>query len=380
MPYIEVYTLLRLLRSPVATDSMHHTFDQRMRQDRLALLGLRAEDHALVARLQREVIAPHAVAIIDDLFRQLLAHEEAAAVLRRADLDLDWLKARQRDALLRFGVGFDGAAYFEDRLRLGLAYAQHGIPLSVYQGAHARLEALILAHIPSAMAQGHDTPQTYDALAGLVVRIGALDLSIALEAYHDLELDGWQASLQAERDEGRKWQSQVGRDSLTGLADHGHIIELLEKTLVRAQSEGRPLCVVMADVDFFKRVNDTYGHLVGDRALSEIAMRIAAALRVGDAVGRYGGEEFLIVLDNTSIDTGRRIAQRARARVGEDPIHIGALSVDITLSEGLAAMRAGDDVESLIARADAHLYRAKAAGRNCVSADPTQALACCAPH
>lgn len=361
---------------------MHETFGPRVRRQRLALLGLQAKDHLLVAQLQREVIAPHAAAIIDELFSQLLAHGEAATVLRRSDLDLDWVKARLLEALLRFGVGFDSAAYFGDRLRLGLAFAQRGIPVSVYQAAQARLEALILARIPIAAreAQGQRTSSAYEALAGLVVRIGALDLSIALEAYHDLEMDGWQASLKAMREEGRKWQSQVGRDSLTGLADHGHIIDLLGRTLMQAQTDGRALCVIMADIDFFKRVNDTYGHLVGDRALSETATRIAAALREGDAVGRYGGEEFLVVLDNTSIDTAKRIAQRVRTRVGENPIQIGGLSINITLSEGVAAAQAGDNAELLIARADAHLYRAKAAGRNRVSAEPTRALACCARH
>ncbi len=359
---------------------MQETFNPRARRERLALLGLRAEDHALVAQLQRLVLRPHAAAIIDELFRQLLAHGEAAAVLRRTGLDLDRLQARQRDALRRFGVDFDHAAYFEDRLDLGLAYARRGIPVSVYQGVQARLEALILARIPAALRQdsAHE-PAAYNALADLVLRIGALDLSIGLQAYHDLEWDGWQALLQAVRDEGKKWQLQIGRDSLTGLADHGHIIDLLEKALARAQADGRPLCVIMADIDYFKRVNDTYGHLVGDRALTETATRIAAALRADDAVGRYGGEEFLIVLNNTSIDTGRHIAQRVCARVGEDPIQIDGLSVRITLSEGLAAAKAGDTAESLIARADAHLYRAKAAGRNRVSADPTRALACCTP-
>lgn len=361
----------------MALESQHETFDPRARRARLALLGLRSQDHAAVAQLQRSVIGPYATAIIDELFRSLLAHGEAAAVLRRPDLDLDRLKARQRDALLRFGVGFDRAAYFEDRLDLGLAYARRGIPVSVYQGVQARLEALILARIPAAIR--HDAAReaaSYEALADLVVRIGALDLSIALQAYHDLEWDGWQASLQAVRDEGKKWQSQVGRDSLTGLADHGHIIDLLGKTLARAQAEGRPLCVIMADIDYFKRVNDTYGHLIGDRALSETATRIVGALRADDAVGRYGGEEFLIVLDDTSVETGRRIAQRVCARVGQDPIRIDGLSVHITLSEGLAVAQTADTAESLIARADAHLYRAKAAGRNRVVADPTRALAC----
>lgn len=345
------------------------------------MLGLRPEKHhALVAQLQCLVLRPHAGTIIDDLFRQLLGHGEAAAVLRRAGLDLDGLKARQRDALRRFGVDFDRAWYFEDRLDLGLAYARRGIPVSVYQGVQARLEALILERIPAALRQGSECePASYNALADLVVRIGALDLSIGLQAYHDLEWDDWQASLQAVRDEGKKWQSQVGRDSLTGLADHGHIIDLLEKTLVRAQLEKRPLCVIMADIDYFKRVNDTYGHLVGDRVLTETAARVAAALRADDAVGRYGGEEFLIVLDNTSMETGRCIAQRVCARVGETPIKIEGLSVRVTLSEGLAAAEPGDSAESLIARADAHLYRAKAAGRNRVSAEPTRALACCTP-
>ena len=128
----------------------------------------------------------------------------------------------------------------------------------------------------------------------------------------------------------------------------------------------RPVSVIIADVDTFKSINDTYGHLIGDKVLQGITGRLRSAARHSDVVGRYGGDEFLIVLKNTPPRTARQIAERMRARVGDEPLDLDGHSIRDTMSAGVATARARDDSESLIARADAALYRAKHAGRNCV--------------
>lgn len=132
--------------------------------------------------------------------------------------------------------------------------------------------------------------------------------------------------------------------------------------------EAGPLAVVMADVDLFKRVNDRYGHALGDEALRRVSHLFGGVLRRGDAVVRYGGEEFLLVLPGLEMARALRVAERARAAVQETPLLMGDVEVPLTVSMGVAARREGETREGLISRADAALYRAKEAGRNRVVA------------
>jgi diguanylate cyclase (GGDEF)-like protein len=157
-------------------------------------------------------------------------------------------------------------------------------------------------------------------------------------------------------------------DHLTGLWNRRMIVEQLGRELHRAQHESRPLAIALADVDFFKRVNDTHGHSAGDEVLREIALRIRSVVRGYDFVGRYGGEEFLVVLPTCDAVTARHVAERIRMRVEAGPIHTGDATIDVTLSLGLAwTGSATEDAPTLIEAADAALYRAKAAGRNTVA-------------
>jgi diguanylate cyclase (GGDEF)-like protein len=110
------------------------------------------------------------------------------------------------------------------------------------------------------------------------------------------------------------------RDALTGTWNRRAILEILRRELARGAREGTPVGVVLADLDHFKRVNDTLGHLTGDAVLSEAARRIGAALRPYDALGRYGGEEFLIVLPGCDPEGASQVAERVRGRVAEAPV------------------------------------------------------------
>jgi len=160
-------------------------------------------------------------------------------------------------------------------------------------------------------------------------------------------------------------QFQATHDSLTGLWNRVGILEILQKELARARREAGSVGVVLADLDHFKRVNDTYGHLAGDAALRETAQRMRNSVRAYDSVGRYGGEEFLIILPGCHPPAVNQ-AERIRACVSAAPIDTPESPVTVTLSMGVANYEAlqQPDMDTLLRAADAALYRAKNAGRN----------------
>jgi diguanylate cyclase (GGDEF)-like protein/PAS domain S-box-containing protein len=166
-------------------------------------------------------------------------------------------------------------------------------------------------------------------------------------------------------------------DALTGAFNRRHVEEVLRRELERADRYGRPLTVAMLDADHFKRVNDGHGHQVGDEVLRTLAGRCTKTLRSHDVLGRYGGEEFVIVFPETGLDEAGVVAERLRLAIAEQPVSTGELSLPVTVSIGLATSGRGQTPESLLARADAALYEAKRGGRNLVrafSADPAPGI------
>ncbi len=160
---------------------------------------------------------------------------------------------------------------------------------------------------------------------------------------------------------------QASHDSLTGILNRPAILEILIKELARARRNKTPLSVIMADIDHFKQVNDTYGHLAGDRVLREVAQRITSSIRQYDHCGRYGGEEFLLVIPGSERSTAREIAERLRRAVSSEQISINDNTIPVTLSLGIAEYNGEQDIDLLIKEADSALYRAKEQGRNRVS-------------
>ena len=157
-------------------------------------------------------------------------------------------------------------------------------------------------------------------------------------------------------------------DALTSIWNRGVIMDLLGRELMRSQREEGCTIVLLGDVDHFKAVNDTHGHLVGDEVLQEIARRLLLAIRSYDFVGRYGGEEFLLVLNNCNPQFAEARAEDIRRVVGNRPIQTLAGPQQITMSFGLLLSDAWGvrPVEELLHEVDAALYAAKAAGRNCI--------------
>lgn len=156
------------------------------------------------------------------------------------------------------------------------------------------------------------------------------------------------------------------QDSLTGLMNRGEIVAMLLRELERARREHKPVSVILGDVDNFKSVNDTLGHLFGDEALREVGRRLRAQLRVYDGVGRYGGEEFLLILPNCDLPNALVRANELRESVASTPVVCSGEERLITMSMGVAVSDCDgkNEVEMLLNRADAGLYAAKESGRN----------------
>jgi diguanylate cyclase (GGDEF)-like protein len=182
-------------------------------------------------------------------------------------------------------------------------------------------------------------------------------------------MDGLQSSLEDVRGEKERLRHLALTDWLTNLHNHSYSRHFLGEALTASKTDGMPLCVIMADLDHFKRINDRYGHLVGDKVLQIVAARMISGARTGDEICRYGGEEFLFVLQQTDISEGVEVAERVRQNINSDVIHADDSELPVSLSLGIAQARDGDDVDSLIDRADKALYSAKQAGRDCVRAD-----------
>ena len=156
------------------------------------------------------------------------------------------------------------------------------------------------------------------------------------------------------------------RDELTGLPNRRHALDLLTLEGSRASREQTPLSLCLIDIQNFKRVNDTLGHPAGDQVLRLVARHATLALRETDVLTRWGGEEFLLLLSNTSLTDAATVVERVRQRLRHADTWREQPDLRVTFSGGITAHRDGEDMQETIARADALLYRAKDAGRDCV--------------
>lgn len=171
----------------------------------------------------------------------------------------------------------------------------------------------------------------------------------------------------SEREAKRKLQDLASRDGLTGVLNRRALEERLFEAFSYQQRRGTSLSIAMLDLDHFKHINDSFGHQAGDEVLRESARRVMAVIREYDSIGRYGGEEFMVILPDTSSEEAAQIAERIRSAIAERPIStLDGSSVPATLSIGLATAEPvfGGHLKQVVEAADAALYRAKRGGRN----------------
>jgi diguanylate cyclase (GGDEF)-like protein len=156
-------------------------------------------------------------------------------------------------------------------------------------------------------------------------------------------------------------------DGLTQIHNKRYLHEALEREVIRARRHERALCVLMFDIDFFKRINDQFGHLAGDYVLRELARVVQERIRRDEVFARYGGEEFAIVLPETPLEGARKLAENLRVRIAEHPFEFQGEKIPTTISVGCAQLTEDGSAQSVIQEADEKLYEAKRAGRNRVA-------------
>ena len=156
-------------------------------------------------------------------------------------------------------------------------------------------------------------------------------------------------------------------DELTGAFNRRCIMRMLDEEIARAGRSGTPCSIALIDLDWFKRINDTYGHPTGDEVLRTFAISMFANIRSIDRFGRYGGEEFLLVLPDLSVDAAARALDRLRTIIADLDWSAFSPSMNVTISAGVAALRPNESPDTFLARADSALYAAKAKGRNRVA-------------
>ena len=162
-------------------------------------------------------------------------------------------------------------------------------------------------------------------------------------------------------------RKQATQDPLTGLANRSHFEALAAHALARSQRDGAPVTLLLCDVDLFKRVNDQYGHAVGDEVLVAMADILTRNLRDGDVLARWGGEEFLALMPASAMEAACATAERIRSAIAQAPLDVGQAPIALTMSFGVAQVHSAGDLQDAIARADKALYASKNAGRNRVS-------------
>jgi len=160
--------------------------------------------------------------------------------------------------------------------------------------------------------------------------------------------------------------SMMIHDGLTGIANKRFFEEALQRELTRSQRHARPLSLVLFDIDRFKDINDTYGHLSGDVVLRELCSRVRNAIRKDEVFARYGGEEFVVLLPEASLEQARQFAERIRLLVSTEPITPAGTPIHVTISLGVAHTMGEKDInpDDFFERADRKMYEAKSSGRN----------------
>jgi diguanylate cyclase (GGDEF)-like protein len=340
-------------------------FDDARVAETISILGLGAAHHAQAEQIRKEVIGPDSEALVDACFSAFAENSRFLRVKKQPGIDRfmrEW-----RGQLLSYGHGFDTPAYFADRLAIAATFARAKIPLNLLQAKHLVTHGVLIGRIAEKC-----TGSATILLPALecVARLTSLDLYLAAEGYRLPEINELADTVNELKGEISRLQHDASTDQLTGMMNYANLMDALQQHIDRAQDHtGRGkrrqhLCLAMIDLDHFKKINDTYGHVIGDFVLRHVAGRIKAAVRDFDMVGRFGGEEFVIIMADATLQVAQNIAERVRQVVMDTPLHLKEFSIRITISLGVAMLMEDERKESLLERADAAMYEAKKAGRN----------------
>lgn len=336
-------------------------FTAQNRRARLELMGITDSDRPIIKKIYRHILAPHQKRILEEVYAYLMNFP----VMRKfipSKAVLEKLKLSQAFYLLSFANQFETEEYFEYRLRIGIVHEQIGMPLSLYLASYRKLLELINKAIPDDIRQ---QPDLYSMLMNTLSKFIMLDMSLAIDTYSFEYNKVLTESIDELTGECDTLTIQLMHDELTGVFTRQFVIGALEKKL--AQLKRNPennIIVALFDLDNFKTINDTYGHLVGDEVLKQFAHTIQKTIRDQDYFGRYGGEEFLMLLTDTDLEQSAILSDRLRCVIASEGVSIDKTSIEYSVSIGLTKAIPGESLTLVIERADKALYIAKQNGRN----------------
>lgn len=336
-------------------------FDSARIREAILLVGLNAEHGKLAERIRREVIEGNAAELVSSC-SSALARERGFSLIER-NVGIEHFEQAWIRCLQCYGQDFDTVEYFEKRLAVAALFARGKIPLRILQLQHCLTQQVLVDRLSVEFVEN---AAAIPPLVDCVLKLTSLDLYLAAEGYRPPDVDELRAALDKLRAETSRLHQEASIDQLTGVMNYASLMESLEREINAAhrdQSESS-LCLMMTDLDFFKQINDTHGHVVGDFVLRHVAGRLQAAVRDFDIVGRFGGEEFVIIMTNANLELAKIVAERIRKGVMETPLHLKELSIQVTISLGVAMLRKGERKEALLERADVAMYEAKKSGRN----------------
>ncbi len=296
------------------------------------------------------------------------------------------------------GWGIGGYLFFEEQLEYEMSLAMALCCVAVFGAAVLSsyltaavlfivcvLTPSIILLVQSAVPFFHVLGFAGIAYCGIAIGFAVLTNSMALKAYmlgHEnselvAALENTNKDLENKNEELKYAMETIvevaTRDELTGCYNRRFMMEALRQELAVSLRDARPFTLLLIDVDHFKKVNDTYGHLVGDRVLADIAQTLQLTVRNMDTLARFGGEEFACMLPGTTGDEAAALADRIRHTISAQRVVFNGGKLHVTVSIGVAQWLPGEAIESVIHRADLGLYAAKAKGRNCVILDSTRA-------
>ncbi len=329
-------------------------------QTRRSFLEFTDEDEENLI-LIRNVIQPDADLIVEEFYAHLLRFAEVEGPLSDK-ATLEQLKSAQRRHLLSLGQGSDTAEYFEERLRTGITHEQVGLKQKWYLGAQSKLFALIASRI------GNRYGKEPEILKGLLVTLKktlTLDSVLAAETYYEAAIQRLEEALSQLTTTQQKLQDASRLDGLTNVNNRVSLMESLEMERNRSRRFSHPLTLLFLDLDYFKNINDSFGHTFGDFVLRRFVELMLSETRTSDVIGRYGGEEFVIGLVECQEDVAVTIAERIRKKVARTPFELQERKASVAVSVGVATLVPEiETVEKLIDRADQAMYEAKQTGRN----------------
>jgi diguanylate cyclase (GGDEF)-like protein len=328
---------------------------------RLGQMNLSEADLLTAEQVMQQVIQPRHTQIMADFYDFVLGQPEMRAFIG-GEQKVQRLRQTQTEYLLSFGLQFNEQAYFEYRLRIGAAHARINMPMHLYIAAYSKMQCLLHHALHSLKLTDAALTTRYHQFINKII---FLDISLAIDAYHMSTMQDLSESVSQLEEEKHELSNQLMHDTLTGALSRAYIMDVLKKHIsIRRQVSNQQLSVALFDIDFFKKVNDTYGHPVGDILLIKFIETINYVIRDQDYLGRYGGEEFLFVIVNTDPADAYHLVERIRSSIENTAYNINGHEIHITLSIGLTHIRVGDDIDQVIERADDALYQAKNAGRN----------------